>query len=74
MYLAQHCLDSGQPLAPAPRLVFTDSELLLTDTRALLERAFGTSVNDIFGTFETDTALSLWPAISAARGGSGSRK
>jgi phenylacetate-CoA ligase len=52
--LAQHCLDSGQPLAPAPRLVYTDSELLLTDTRALLERAFGTSVIDIFGTFETD--------------------
>ena len=52
--LAHHCLDSGESLAPAPRLVFTDSELLLPDTRALLARAFGTPVIDIFGTFETD--------------------
>jgi phenylacetate-CoA ligase len=41
-------------LTPAPRLVFTDSELLLPDTRALLERAFGAPTIDIFGTFETD--------------------
>jgi phenylacetate-CoA ligase len=52
--LAHHCLDSGETLAPAPRLVFTDSELLLPDTRALLEQAFGTPAIDIFGTFETD--------------------
>jgi phenylacetate-CoA ligase len=52
--LAHHCLASGQPLIPAPRLVFTDSELLLPDTRALLQQAFGTSPIDIFGTFETD--------------------
>lgn len=52
--LAHYCLDSGRPLAPAPRLVFTDSELLLPDTRALLGRAFETPVTDIFGTFETD--------------------
>ncbi|HEY6451745.1 MAG TPA: hypothetical protein VIX87_04025 [Steroidobacteraceae bacterium] len=50
--LAHHCLDN--PLTPAPRLVFTDSELLLSDTRVLLERAFGAPVFDIFGTFETD--------------------
>jgi phenylacetate-CoA ligase len=41
-------------LTPAPRLVFTDSELLLPDTRALLERAFGSSPIDVFGTFESD--------------------
>jgi phenylacetate-CoA ligase len=34
--------------------VFTDSELLLPDARDLIERAFGTSPMDIFGTFETD--------------------
>jgi len=52
--LANHCIESGRPLTPAPRLVFTDSELLLPDTRALLEHAFGTSPIDIFGTFESD--------------------
>jgi phenylacetate-CoA ligase len=52
--LAHHCLDRGEPLTPAPRLVFADSELLLPDTRALLEQAFGTPPIDIFGTFETD--------------------
>jgi len=52
--LANHCLASGKPLVPAPRLVYTDSELLLPDTRALLEQAFGTPVIDIFGAFETD--------------------
>jgi phenylacetate-CoA ligase len=52
--LANHCIEAGQPLTPAPRLVFTDSELLLPDTRAVLERAFGSSPIDIFGTFESD--------------------
>jgi phenylacetate-CoA ligase len=52
--LAHHCLERGEPLQPAPRLVFTDSELLLPDTRDLIQRAFGTSPIDIFGTFETD--------------------
>ncbi len=52
--LAVHCLDRGEPLIPAPRLLFTDSELLTPDTRALLEPAFGTSAIDIFGSFETD--------------------
>ena len=52
--LANHCIENRQPLTPAPRLVFTDSELLLPDTRALLERAFGSSPIDIFGTFESD--------------------
>jgi phenylacetate-CoA ligase len=52
--LAHHCIELGQPLSPAPRMVFTDSELLLPDTRVLLERAFGTPAIDIFGTFESD--------------------
>jgi phenylacetate-CoA ligase len=52
--LAHHCLQRGEPLQPAPRLVFTDSELLLPDARDLIERAFGTPPIDIFGTFETD--------------------
>jgi len=52
--LAHYCLDSGDFLVPAPRLVFTDSEKLSSDTRALLERAFGATVIDIFGTYETD--------------------
>src|SRR5208283_2046123 len=38
--LAHHCIERGHPLSPAPRMVFTDSELLLPDTRVLLERAF----------------------------------
>jgi phenylacetate-CoA ligase len=52
--LAYHCIEAGQPLTPAPRLVFTDSELLLPDTRELLRRAFGSAPIDIFGTFESD--------------------
>jgi phenylacetate-CoA ligase len=52
--LAYHCLESEQVLTPAPRLLFTDSELLTPDTRALLARVFGPSAIDIFGTFETD--------------------
>jgi len=52
--LAHHCLETTSRLEPAPRLVFTDSEQLLPDTRSLLERAFGTPVIDIFGTYETD--------------------
>jgi phenylacetate-CoA ligase len=52
--LAHYCRDRGEPLIPAPRLVFTDSELLTSDTRALLEQQFGVRVLDIFGTYETD--------------------
>jgi phenylacetate-CoA ligase len=52
--LAHHCLERGRTLQPAPQLVFTDSELLLPDTRALLEEQFGAPVLDVFGTFETD--------------------
>jgi phenylacetate-CoA ligase len=52
--LAHYCLDSGESLDPAPRLLFTDSELLSPDTRSLLERVFGVAVIDIFGTYETD--------------------
>ncbi len=37
-----------------PRLIFTDSELLMPDMRANIEKAFGTKVIDIYGTFETD--------------------
>jgi phenylacetate-CoA ligase len=52
--LAQHCLERGEPLHPAPRRVFSDSELLTPDTRQLIERAFGASAIDVFGTYETD--------------------
>jgi phenylacetate-CoA ligase len=45
--------------------VFSDSALLLPDTRALVEQAFGTGVIDIFGTFETDNIAFQ----CAARGG-----
>jgi phenylacetate-CoA ligase len=37
-----------------PRLIFTDSELLMPDMRENIEKAFGTKVIDIYGTFETD--------------------
>ena len=39
---------------PYVRTAFTDSELLTPDTRALIERAFGAPVIDIYGSFETD--------------------
>ena len=52
--LAYHCLELSRPLSPAPRLVFTDSELLTPDTRAVIEQAFGTGPIDVYGTFETD--------------------
>ena len=52
--LASHCRERGEPLMPAPRLVFSDSELLLPETRALLEEQFRAPVLDVFGTFETD--------------------
>jgi phenylacetate-CoA ligase len=39
---------------PYVKTVFTDSELLTPDTRALIERAFDAPVIDIFGSFETD--------------------
>jgi phenylacetate-CoA ligase len=52
--LAHYCLETGKPLLPAPRLVFADSGLVLPDTRALIERAFGIPVTDIFGTYESD--------------------
>jgi phenylacetate-CoA ligase len=52
--LAHHCLQSGAPLSPPPRRVFSDSELLTPDTRRLVERAFGVAPIDVFGTFETD--------------------
>lgn len=52
--LAHYCLESRLKLDPAPRIVFTDSEPLMPDTRALLQQAFGARVIDIFGTYETD--------------------
>lgn len=52
--LAHHCLERGESLEPAPRRVFTDSELLTSGTRSLLEQAFGVPVIDVFGTYETD--------------------
>lgn len=39
---------------PKPRLIFTDSELLMPYMRESIEKAFGTKVIDIYGTFETD--------------------
>ena len=51
--VALHALGRGLQL-PAPRLVYTDSELLRADTRRLLHQAFGTDPLDVFGTFETD--------------------
>ncbi len=39
---------------PKPRLVFTDSELLLPDMRRNIETAFQTRVIDVYGTYETD--------------------
>jgi phenylacetate-CoA ligase len=52
--LANYCRERGRSLQPNPRLVFTDSELLTPDTRALLEQQFAAPVLDVFGTFETD--------------------
>ncbi len=52
--LAHHCLERGEFLDPAPRRVFTDSELLTRGTRSLLEQAFHVPVIDVFGTYETD--------------------
>jgi phenylacetate-CoA ligase len=52
--LAHHCLERGESLEPAPRRVFTDSELLTPGTRSLLEQAFRVPVIDVFGTYETD--------------------
>lgn len=52
--LANYCRERGRSLNPTPRLVFTDSELLTPDTRALVEQQFAAPVLDIFGTFETD--------------------
>lgn len=52
--LALYCLDNGVTLQPAPRHVFTDSELLTEGTRRLLERVWNTRVVDVFGTYETD--------------------
>ncbi len=41
-------------LVPNPKLIFTDSELLTTDMRQNIEKAFNQKVIDIFGTYETD--------------------
>ena len=62
--LAKYCMDSNVRLSPAPRLVFSDSELLLPEVRRRLEAAFGTKVIDVFGTYETDNI-----AYQCERGG-----
>lgn len=54
LMLAHHCLERGESLEPAPRRVFTDSELLTRGSRSLLEQAFHVPVIDVFGTYETD--------------------
>jgi phenylacetate-CoA ligase len=38
----------------SPRTIFTDSELLHKELRLKIERAFGTEVIDVYGTFETE--------------------
>ncbi len=52
--LARYCVEHSAILDPAPRFVFTDSEMLRPQTRALMQVAFGTAPIDIFGTYETD--------------------
>src|SRR3990172_1300419 len=39
---------------PKPRLIFTDSEVLMPEVRGNIENAFGAPVIDIYGTWETD--------------------
>lgn len=60
--LANYCRERVRPLRPKPRLVFTDSELLTPDTRALLEQQFAAPVLDVFGTYETDNIAFQCPA------------
>jgi phenylacetate-CoA ligase len=50
--LAAYIRDHGQRSAK-PRLIFTDSELLLAESRALIEKTFCAPVIDVFGTWET---------------------
>lgn len=38
----------------SPRLIITDSELLMDDQRLIIEKGFQAPVRDIYGTFETD--------------------
>ena len=52
--LAMYCQHRGRPLDPAPRVVFSDSELLTAPIRTLLEEHLNAPVLDVFGTFETD--------------------
>jgi phenylacetate-CoA ligase len=51
--LALHIVANGLPV-PALKKIFTDSELLTSNTRALLMRVFKTDVVDVFGSYETD--------------------
>ena len=39
---------------PKPRLIFTDSEVLMPEVRGNIENTFGAPVIDIYGTWETD--------------------
>ena len=41
-------------VTPLVKAVFTDSEMLTPDTRAIIERAFDAPVLDVYGSFETD--------------------
>lgn len=50
--LARYVLDRRLPCPPL-KSVFTDSEFLSPETRGLIERAFGTRVYDVFGSYET---------------------
>ena len=51
--LAFKILNENIPISK-PRLIFTDSELLMPDMRENIEKAFSSKVIDIYGTFETD--------------------
>ena len=51
--LAVKILEENIPV-PKPRLIFTDSELLMPEMRESIEKAFCKKIIDIYGTWETD--------------------
>jgi len=50
--LANKIIEEKIPV-PKPRLIFTDSEVLMPGVRENIENAFGTPATDIYGTWET---------------------
>jgi phenylacetate-CoA ligase len=51
--LAVKIIENNIPV-PKQRFIFTDSELLMPESRTNIEKAFESNVIDIYGTFETD--------------------